>query len=166
MHEIIENLFLGNIDNAKDFQSIKDKKICVIVNCTKDIENFHSLNLLKPLEEAPQEIQNWLCENSYYIKYYRVPIDDSGKDKDIEDFYHISMEIIWKVLEDYKKGKAILVHCLAGNQRSASFICIFLMLYKKMSLKESINYLVEKKPSVFFFGSQVNFQNALNKIEM
>jgi protein-tyrosine phosphatase len=57
------------------------------------------------------------------------------------------------------------VHCLAGNQRSAAFICAFIMLYKNLSLNESIKLLLDKKPNVFFFGTKINFIGALKKIE-
>jgi hypothetical protein len=36
---------------------------------------------------------------------------------------------------------------------------------KKFTLNDAIAFLLEKKPNVFFFGSQTNFKNALIKIE-
>ena len=130
-NEIIPNLFLGSIEASKDNDFIKNKKISVIVNCSKDIIDTFSLNLLKPIEDAPQEVQEWLNNNSYYIKYYRISVDDNGKDIEISNFYKYTMQILNIVCDEYKKGKNILVHCLAGNQRSAAFVASFLMLYKK-----------------------------------
>ena len=165
-HEIIPNLFLGSVEASTDNNFIFNKKISVIVNCSKDLKNEFQLNLLKPIEEAPQEIQEWLYNNSYYIKYYRIPIDDNGKDIEIENFYKYTMRILHLIIDEYKKGKNILVHCLAGNQRSAAFICAFLMYYKNISFEESVKYLLEKKPNVFFFGQMINFKNALEKMEI
>ena len=164
-HEIIPNLYLGSVEASTDNDFIHNKKIDVIVNCSKDLKNEYSLNLLKPIEEAPLEIQEWLYNNSYYIKYYRIPVDDNGKTSEIQNFYKYSMEILDIIVNEYKKGKNILVHCLAGNQRSASFITAFLMLYKNITLGESVSYLLTKKPNVFFFGETINFINALEKIE-
>lgn len=164
-NEIIPNLFLGSIEASKDNEFIQNKNISVIVNCSKDLKNEYSLNLLKPIEEAPFEIQQWLYNNSYYIKYYRIPVDDNGKDIEIQNFYKYTIEIINLIINEYKNGKHILVHCLAGNQRSAAFICAFLMIYKNICLEESIKYLLIKKPNVFFFGQTVNFSIALKKIE-
>jgi protein-tyrosine phosphatase len=164
-HEIIPNLYLGSVEASTDNDFIQNKKIDVIVNCSKDLKNEYSLNLLKPIEEAPLEIQEWLYNNSYYIKYYRIPVDDNGKDNEIQNFYKYTMEILDLIINEYKKGKNILVHCLAGNQRSASFITAFLMLYKNITLEDSISYLLNKKPNVFFFGQTINFINALKKIE-
>jgi hypothetical protein len=39
------------------------------------------------------------------------------------------------------------------------------MYAKKFTLNEAISYLLEKKPNVFFFGSQINFKDSLIKIE-
>jgi len=119
---------------------------------------------LKPIEEAPFEIQEWLYNHSYYIKYYRIPVDDNGKDIEIQNFYKYTMEILHLIINEYKKGKNILVHCLAGNQRSAAFVVAFLMFYKNIRLEDSVKYVLEKKPNVFFFGQTINFKNALEKM--
>jgi dual specificity MAP kinase phosphatase len=164
-NEIIPNLYLGSIEASQDNDFIFGNNISVIVNCTKDIKDTYSLNLLKPIEDAPKEVQNWLYENSYYIKYYRIPVDDNGKESEINNFYKYTVEILNSICDEYKKGKKILVHCLAGNQRSAAFICAFLMMYNNINLDKSILYLLRKKANVFFFGKTINFKNALEKIE-
>ena len=164
-NEILPNLYLGSIEASQDFNFISSNNISVIVNCSKDIDNKFSLNLLKPLEEAPEIVQKWLYDNSYYIKYYRIPVDDSGRDEDIKQFYFYVKNIIQTIIDEYKKGKNILVHCLAGNQRSSAFIAVFIMYYKNLSLQESIKFVLEKKPNVFFFGSRINFMNALLKFQ-
>jgi len=164
-NEIMPNLYLGSIEASQDNDFIFNKQISVIVNCSKDIKNTYSLNLLKSIDDAPKEVQEWLYNNSYYIKYYRIAVDDNGKEIEINNFYNYTMNILEIICEEYKKGKHILVHCLAGNQRSAAFICAFLMLIKKYTLDQSIKYLLEKKPNVFFFGKTINFKDALDKIE-
>jgi len=164
-NEITPNLYLGSVESSRDNDFIYSKNISVIVNCSKDIIDTYSLNLLKPIEDAPKEIQDWLYNNSYYVKYYRIPIDDSGKEKDIEDFYKLTISLLSIIKKEYDSGKKILVHCQAGVQRSASFVCAFLMYYHNYSLQKAIDYLLEKKPNVFFFGRQNNFIKALQKIE-
>jgi len=164
-NEILPNLYLGSIEASQDFHFISSNNISVIVNCSKDIDNKFSINLLKPLEEAPKIVQKWLYDNSYYIKYYRIPVDDSGRDEDVEQFYFYVKNIIQTIIDEYKSGKSILIHCLAGNQRSAALVTIFIMYYKNLSLQESVKFVLEKKPNVFFFGSKINFINALLKFE-
>jgi dual specificity MAP kinase phosphatase len=164
-NEIIPNLFLGSIESSQNFDFIKNNNISVIVNCSKDIADSFSLNLLKPIEEAPVDVQEWLYENSYYIKYYRIPVDDNGKDQEVENFREYTIKLLSIIKNDFDKGKKILVHCLAGNQRSASFVCAFIMLYKNIKLIDCIKLLLEKKPNVFFFGNRINFINALENLE-
>ena len=164
-NEILPNLYLGSIEASQNFEFIKNNNISVIVNCSKDIDDSFSLNLLKPIEEAPKVVQDCLYDNSFYIKYYRIPVDDNGKESEIINFYKYTIELLPIIKEIYNNGKNILVHCLAGNQRSASFICALIMMEKNISLQESIKLLLEKKPNVFFFGSQINFINALEKLE-
>jgi dual specificity MAP kinase phosphatase len=164
-NEILPGLFISSIEGSQDFTFIKEKEISVIVNCSKDIKDSFSLNLLKPIEEAPLEVQKYLYENSFYIKYYRIPIDDNGNQKEIDNFYKYTIELLDVIVNEYKKGKKILIHCLAGNQRSASFACAFLMYYKNIGLDNSIQFLLQKKPNVFFFGSRINFIDSLKKID-
>jgi protein tyrosine phosphatase len=164
-NQVIPNLFIGSVEASTDYNFIEKYNISVIVNCSKDLENKFQLNLLKPIEHAPKIVQDWLFDNSYYIKYYRISIDDNGKQEEIHNFYELVKELLPIIEIEYNKGKTVLVHCLAGNQRSAAFICAFLMYTKKFTLNEAISYLLEKKPNVFFFGSQINFKNSLIKIE-
>lgn len=164
-NQVLDRLYIGSVEAAHTFSYIEDNKISVIVNCSKDIENKYQLNLLKPIEEAPQAVQDWLYNNSCYIKYYRIPIDDNGKGIEIDNFYKYLTTEVDKIVFEYEKGKSILIHCLAGNQRSAAFVVAFIMRYKKIALQEAINLLLEKKPNVFFFGRQVNFMDALVKYE-
>jgi protein tyrosine phosphatase len=164
-NKVMPNLFIGSVEASTDYDFIEKHNISVIVNCSKDLQNKFSLNLLKPIEDAPQIVQDWLYDNSYYIKYYRISVDDNGKQEEIDNFYKLVKELLPIIENEYNKGKCILVHCLAGNQRSAAFICSFLIYVKKFKLDEAIAYLLEKKPNVFFFGSQINFKNALIKIE-
>ena len=164
-NEILPNLYLGSIEASRDREFIHSNNISVIVNCSKDILDTYGLNLLKPIEDAPKEVQDWLYKNSYYVKYYRIPVDDSGREKDITEFYKYTLTLLPKIKSEYNLGKKILIHCQAGVQRSASFVCAFIMYIHRVNLQNAINYVLEKKPNVFFFGSQNNFINALVNIE-
>jgi len=163
-NQILPNLYLGSIEASTDEKFIKDNNINVIVNCSKDIKNSFDLNLLKPIEEAPLEVQKWLYENSYYIKYYRLSIDDNGKDIEINNFFELGVPLLSKVITEIKNGKNILVHCLAGNQRSAAFTVALIMCLHKKNLEEAISFVSEKKPNIFFFGRQNNFIKPLERI--
>ena len=115
-NQIIPNIYLGSVESSQDETFIKENNISVIVNCSKDIKDTFSLNLLKPIEEAPADVQKWLLENSFYIKYYRVPVDDNGKEEEVNNFFGFLIKTIPQVAEDYKKGKLDLtnnqINCL------------------------------------------------------
>jgi len=164
-YEIIPRLYLGSVETSNDFEEIKRRNISVIINCTKDIDNKFELRLLKPIEEAPEDVRFWLIQNSYYIKYFRIPVDDNGDEKEVDNFYKYVMEILPEIYRLYKYGKTILVHCLAGNQRSVAFVCAFLMYYDKLVFEEAVGLLLHKKPNVFYFGERINFKDALLRIE-
>jgi hypothetical protein len=165
-NKICDRLFLGSVESSTTFSFLEENNISVIVNFSKDLENKYQLNLLKPIEDAPKHIIEWLYSNSYCIKYYRVPIDDTQKDIEIDNFYNYIVKLVDKIIEEYDSGKTILFHCLAGNQRSAAGVVAFLMKYNKWNLDESIKYVLTQKPNVFFFGSNVNFIKALKRYEL
>lgn len=164
-YEIIPRLYLGPIESSEDFEEIKKHKISTIINCSKDIDNKFELRLLKPIEEAPEDVRFWLMQNSYYIKYFRIPVDDNGDESEVDNFYKYVLEILPEIYSLYKYGETILVHCLAGNQRSAAFVCAFLMYCDKLVFEEAVGLLLHKKPNVFYFGETINFKNALLRIE-
>ena len=62
---------------------------------------------------------------------------------------------------EYKMEKKILIHCLAGNQRSAIVVVAVLMKINEWTKNESIRYLVKRKPNVFNFGTDIHFINSL-----
>ncbi len=162
--EILPNLFLGPYESAKDLQWTKQKNISVIVNCSKDLKDEFGLNLTKPIEEAPKEVQDWLLENSFYIQYFRIPVDDQVRSSEMDNFVKHTNEILPKIIELYNKKQPILVHCLAGNQRSPAFVVALLMKLLNIPLNEAIKKVLQKKPNVFFFGSDIHFMEALQKL--
>lgn len=163
--EIIPRLFLGPYEAAKNLEFIEQNNISVIVNCTRNLENCFSLNFKKSLEEAPLEVQQWIKDNcTSYIKYYRIPIDDKDTIEENELFYNETSKVLPELIELYLSGKTILVHCLAGIQRSASLVVIMLVYLLEISLEDALVFLEMRKPNVFFFGSNVHFKVGLNTL--
>lgn len=162
--EIIDRIFLGSYESAKDLQFIRKQNITVIVNCTKNLNDIFSY-LKIPIAEAPLEIQQWIKSNSYYIEYFRIPVDDLDKLEENELFYHKTKEILPKIIELYDSGQTILVHCLAGVQRSASFVSILISCLMNISVDDAISIVQIKKPNTFFFGTKYHFIRALHQLE-
>jgi protein-tyrosine phosphatase len=161
-NEIIPNLFLGDVEASQDDDFMSSKKISIIINCSKNLDNKYVSSLMKPVENS-SEIKKTLL--SFSMVYYRIPVDSNGENAEIDIFCNYTMKILYLIVDEYKKGKIILVHSLDGDQSSASFIIAFLMLYKNIKLKASINYLSSKKNNLFNFGKVIIFKDALEKIE-
>jgi len=133
-HEIVPRVWIGDRTSSQDKTFISQAKINVIVNCTRDLPNFFEPVSLIPL---PAEIVD-----TYFVKYYRVACEDNGRP------------------EEYNKGKNILIHCAAGQQRSCAFaICLFKRL--GADLNTAFQTIVSKRQMAFGFGRQINFKKSI-----
>ena len=163
-NEIIPRIFLGNVDASKDRDFLIRNNISVIVNCTKDLPNVYEPLFLHDSEEnAPEDVKAWIYKNT--IQYYRIAVDDNSREEEIQLFERECKKVLGPVLQEYKAGKSILIHCLAGSQRSASFVAIWMMILFQRRFEEIKDYIVERRNQAFLFGRQVNFQEAITNIE-
>jgi len=153
-NEIIDRLWIGDVKSSEDKDFLKNEKIDVIVNCTKDLPNH-----FEPF--SYREIPNDVVEN-YFIKYFRVPCDDNGKESEIDNFYRETHKVIDDVQKLYNSNKRLLIHCMAGQQRSCSFA---LCLMSRIGISKSSAFLtiVQKRQSAFNFGLEVHFKRAIDE---
>lgn len=150
---IIPRLWIGDVKSSEDKNFIKENGIEVVVNCTKNLPHCFEAFSTK---EIPNEIVD-----KYFIKYYRVSCDDNGRESEVENFYNDTKKIINDVLQDYNSGKNILIHCVAGQQRSCSF-ALCLMNSLGMDKKDAFKKIRENRESSFNFGFEVHFQKAID----
>lgn len=122
--KILPNLYLGSAFNAYDYDDLKKLNINVILNITKEIDNFYQDNLK--------------------FTYYKYPINDNNE----EDITNILVESCNKIDLHIKITDTILVHCYMGASRSASVIIYYLMCLKNQSYISALNYVQEKRPLV------------------
>ena len=135
-HEILPGLWLGNRIASQDRNWLQANQINAVFNCTKDIAFQPS---------TP--------------KKFRVPVDDNLKEEEIRNMELWSYEIVYKLLQEYKIGQPILVHCAAGMQRSAACVAMLLTVLKNMKPNEAIDYIRVKRPIAF--RPAVNFEKAI-----
>jgi protein-tyrosine phosphatase len=143
-NKVMNRVYLGNFQAAKDKDFFKKHKIRAVLNCSKDIPNHFS--------------------NNKEIEYMRIPVEDSLKQKDYDlmfEFMPAMVQFIHKHANVQKNN--ILVHCWAGRQRSAIGIAVFLVDKYGLEPKEACKYVLEKRPEAFHFGKSLNFDQALNK---
>lgn len=140
--KILENLYIGNIDGARDFQFLKDKNIKVVINCTKKIPNFYE-------------------NNKYGIEYHRVPVDDSLLDEDINLMKILLPKYVNIINDSLEKNKPVFVHCYAGRQRSACLISAYLIFKYKYSIEDTYKLIISKRKEAFHYGKSFNFHSSL-----
>lgn len=138
-HQIIDNLYIG------DMYSIQDKffynKKLLVVNATPDVKfnrKLQSINVRLSLRDD-------LTKYSDNILFQNL-------DK-MTDIIHTYLN------KDY----LVLVHCVAGRQRSCAIVAGYLMKYKKMSMIDSIDFIQHKRPFAFYFN--INFIDCLKKYQ-
>ncbi len=131
-------LWLGNYNAAKDAAFLTKNNINVIYNCTKNLD-FK--------EDAPS-----------VKRRYRIPIDDNLEPEEIENLARWSPEAILLLVQEYRNGSTILVHCAAGMQRSAATVAMFLIATEGMTPDREIAELISKR--TIAFSPHTNFRRS------
>lgn len=136
--EIIPRLWLGNAKASMDENFIRENNIAVVFNCTKNLP-FSPIIPIK----------------------YRIPVDDNLEEEEIRNMELWSGEIAYKIMAEYVEGKSILVHCMAGMQRSAASVAFLLIAYKKMRALDAMKMIKEKRNIAFYpranFGRSIDY---------
>jgi hypothetical protein len=137
-NEIIPGLWLGNVKASMDEDFIKSNNIQVVFNCTKNLP--FSPNI--PIK-------------------YRIPVDDNLEEEEIRNMELWSSEIAFRIISEYKNNRKILVHCMAGMQRSAASVAFMLIAYLKIHALDAMKMIKEKRNIAFHpranFGRAIDF---------
>ena len=69
---------------------------------------------------------------------------------------------------EYKAGRPIFVHCMAGMQRSPAAIAMFLIATQQMTSAKAMAFIKQKRPIAFFpsanFGDSIRgFEGSIQK---
>ena len=134
---IIPNLYLGNINHAKDLETLTSLDIKAIVQISDE-------------EIAPRYPE---C-----FQYYTVTFKDL-ETIDISKYLFSIIEFIARMIE---KGN-VFVHCNAGISRSVSVVIGYLIVYHEMSYDEAHAYVKAKRACIFPNSGFVKFLKALEK---
>ena len=153
-NEIICGLWLGDYVSAMDVNFQKKYNISVIINCSKDIP---------------------FVDNKEILYKYRIPVSDNLQQVEIYNMTGYIKEIIPIIHEHLSKGHNILVHCMAGMQRSAIVVLAYLYAYyfnnipcqdntctPVFRINHCIKYLKSKRSVVFF--PKMNFKWSICKV--
>ena len=119
--EIIDGLYLGNLDASNNHEFLQSESISVILNVC--------------------ETPNKKYEN---IEYHHFPLVDEPTEN-IYKHFKTFFEIIDNALKEKKK---ILVHCFAGVSRSGTVIIGYIMHSQHITLKEAYQIARRKKRDI------------------
>lgn len=135
--EILPNLWLTDKNVALDANFIRQRRIQVVINCTKD----------QPYAKVTG------------LKCHRIPVNDSLQYHDTVNLYQYLPKITAIMGKYYSKQIPILVHCYAGRQRAATVVAAFIMRFIGMDWSNAVKMIQTKRPSAFRPG--INFAQAL-----
>jgi protein-tyrosine phosphatase len=124
--EIVPRLWLGNVRASTDEDFIRNHNIEVVFNCTKDLPFSYAI----PIK-------------------YRVPVHDNLEEEEIRNMSLWSVEIAHKIMKEYNRGRTILVHCMAGMQRSAASVAFFLIANHRMRVEDAMRLIRQRRPIAF-----------------
>ena len=140
-NEIIDRLWLGDYRASQDETFLRSHHIDVVFNCTKDL----------PFAPVQPMIQ------------YRIPLDDNLEDEEIRNAGLWSSEIAFNIYKYYSGGARIFVHSMAGRQRSAASVAMFLILLKGFTTEQAIRFIREKRAVAFV--PEPNFLRSIQMFE-
>lgn len=78
------------------------------------------------------------------VKYLRIVI----KDEPTENIFQYFQPTSDFINEAHARGEKVLVHCMAGQSRSATIIIAYLMKYHAFQMQQALTYLQSKRPVV------------------
>jgi rhodanese-related sulfurtransferase len=138
--EIIPNVWIGRWEAALNPEWLAAHRIQSVFNCTKTAP-FHP--------SVPNQ--------------FRVPVDDNLQPAEIKNMELWAPEIAFKILREFNAGRAILIHCHAGMQRSTAAAAFFLMVLTGRPLIQ-VMYLIQSRRPVAFRPTP-NFAPAMRAFE-
>jgi len=124
--EILENLYLGNMNDAKDIIAAKNHlNVKFILNCSDQMDYEDSLQML--------------VADGVDVDFLNLKDDGSS------DMFRVLKENVNKIDSYLEKNKRVLVHCVAGVNRSASLVVAYIMWKRKVSLIDANNFVRKKR---------------------
>lgn len=138
--QIVDHLYLGSEWNASDLVQLKALGIGYILNITREVDNFF-----------PQS-----------FTYFNIRVYD---EEDVELMKH--WDHTYRFIEKARlAGSKVLVHCRHGISRSASTVIAYLMKKRGWSMRETLEYVVERRdivqPNPAFQNQLIVYDGILN----
>jgi protein-tyrosine phosphatase len=138
MSKIIENLYLGNIDDVQSVKFIRENNIKLIINA--------AIEVIVPIHEDVNIIMNLQWHDSME-----------------QSINFCFLDYLTNVIHSFlKENKAVLVNCFAGISRSSTIVIAYMMKYHNMTFDEAFNYVQSKR---WIVNPNPNFRMILKNYE-
>jgi hypothetical protein len=141
MMRIIDGLYLGNREDARDLARLREQGITHVVNCTAELPNYH--------------------DGSF--EYLALGLGDP------DPAFRDCLADACAFIDAARKEGAVLVHCFAAISRSPSTVLAYLCHHQKWTLEEAARHLsgvVWTDPDLLFikqlleqYGGEVSDRN-------
>lgn len=134
MSEVVPRLWLGGAGEAKELSAAAD----MVVNCTCDLPFWNPMayNVRLAVKDNGERTES-------------VKLFDMLEDDEVFEAIHAALSA----------GKRVLVHCRAGEQRSAAVVACYVVWRWRMDPLDAIAYVRSKRPEAFLGGA--NFMDAI-----
>lgn len=137
LHEVVPGLFLASYNDVLgDRERVAS---AYVINCTKDFPMVHTNSMRLAINDD-------LSQESYAIMYANLP------------------NLMLVIDNKLKNNVPVVVHCAAGQQRSAAVVCAYVMWKTCLKLEEAIAHVKSRKRDAFFWN--VNFRPPLEMFEV
>ena len=130
MYEIIPGLYLASFADVA--QRGDEAHEYYIVNCSRDLPMLGTRGVRLAIDDAP------------------------GENAKMLSFFPRVTDLIRRKL---REGDEVIVHCWAGQQRSAAVVVAYLMRYTSMSKERAMRFVKHKKFDAF--SARPTFEPAL-----
>lgn len=115
MTQIDNNLWIGNVSDASNEQSLKENKITHILCCAEEFKYPPGFLYIT---------------GNVAAKWHYLPIVDDVADSNTEAQFREGA----KKIDDWiESGHSVIIHCYAGISRSVSTVIAYYMLHKGWS---------------------------------
>lgn len=121
---VTRGVWIGSEGDCHDAGFMRRNRIRLVVNCSRNIP--FAFPMLQGL---------------------RVPVDDSPHDEDVME-QHLP-RAVEAICESVRSGRNVLVHCYAGQQRSATVVAAWLMASTGLGVREAKQLVKAIKPETF-----------------
>ncbi|GJQ86525.1 hypothetical protein Trydic_g10425 [Trypoxylus dichotomus] len=137
---LTDNLFLSSA-TAVTLENLESFGITCVINTAAELPQA-------PFSDPP-------------ISYFRIPFTDNGA----SDIFSCLDSTSYLIHKNISMGRRVLVHCVAGVSRSATFCIAYLMKYHRMTLLEAYNHVKLKRPMIRpncgFFRQLIEYEKLL-----